>query len=69
MTTMRRRKSKPQMYHVEDEDEEGSDGDDDWAPSGSSKKLWGNVNVEGRKRLPGRRAGGQEEGRRHSLAV
>ena len=57
------------MYHVEDEDEEGSDGDDDWAPSGSSKKLWGNVNVEGRKRLPGRRAGGQEEGRRHSLAV
>jgi hypothetical protein len=68
---MRRRKSKPQMYHVEDEDEEASDGgrDEDWAPSGSSKKLWGNVNVEGRKRMPGRRAGGVEEGRRHSLAV
>ncbi|TEB28371.1 hypothetical protein FA13DRAFT_1794101 [Coprinellus micaceus] len=71
VTTMRRRKSKPQMYHVEDEDEEASDGerDEDWAPSGSSKKLWGNVNVEGRKRMPGRRAGGVEEGRRHSLAV
>ncbi|KAJ3510637.1 hypothetical protein NMY22_g15917 [Coprinellus aureogranulatus] len=72
VTTMRRRKSKPQMYHVDDDDEEeASDGDqdDEWAPSGSSKKLWANVNVEGRKRLPGRRTGGAEEGRRHSMAV
>ncbi|RXW23661.1 hypothetical protein EST38_g2215 [Candolleomyces aberdarensis] len=70
-----KKKSRPQMYHIDDDDEDESDGgdaDEEWAPQGS-RKVWSNVNVEGRKKTSSssrRGAGkGDAEARRHSMAV
>ncbi|KAH6899164.1 hypothetical protein BKA70DRAFT_1198417 [Coprinopsis sp. MPI-PUGE-AT-0042] len=45
---VRRQRSRPQIFHVEDEDAEsdGADADGEYVP-GASKKSWGNVNIEG----------------------
>ncbi|KAJ2912235.1 hypothetical protein MD484_g8177, partial [Candolleomyces efflorescens] len=75
LSLLPRKKSRPQMYHIEDDEEDDSDGgdaDEEWAPPGS-RKVWSNVNVEGRKKpsSSSRRGAGKGDGeaRRHSMAV
>lgn len=64
--TMRRKSSRPQI-HDDGDESDGVEGDEEYAPPGS-KKTWGNINIEGRRKLPGRKLG-EVEARRHSLAV
>ncbi|KAF6758481.1 hypothetical protein DFP72DRAFT_1032067 [Ephemerocybe angulata] len=68
VTTMRRKKSRPQMYHDDEEESDGADVDEEYAPPGS-KKPWSNINIDGRRGTSRRGTGSGEEGRRHSLAV
>ncbi|KAG2021298.1 hypothetical protein CC2G_006545 [Coprinopsis cinerea AmutBmut pab1-1] len=66
---VRRKKSRPQMYHDFDSEEEsdGAEADEEYVPP--SSKKWSNVNVEGRSRRGSKKASSDGELRRHSMAV